>query len=92
MTVRLRNVQSRYLGETGALNYSLPFGSPVVDGLSLSPAGVISGTPTAAGAFTVTIAATSANAATGMLIRKIQRQLLGPILTITPPPFATRCG
>jgi len=37
MTVRLRNVQSRSLGEAGALNYSHTFGSPVVDGLSLTP-------------------------------------------------------
>jgi predicted TIM-barrel fold metal-dependent hydrolase len=37
MTVRLRNVQSRYLGEAGALNYSHTFGSPVVDGLTLTP-------------------------------------------------------
>jgi len=37
MTVRLRNVQSRYAGEVGALNYSQTFGSAVVDGLSLTP-------------------------------------------------------
>jgi predicted TIM-barrel fold metal-dependent hydrolase len=37
MTVRLRNVQSRFAGEPGELNYSQTFGSPVVDGLSLAP-------------------------------------------------------
>ncbi len=37
MTLRLRNVQSRFAGEPGALNYSQTFGSPVVDGLSLTP-------------------------------------------------------
>ena len=37
MTVRLRNVQSRFAGDPGALNYSQTFGSPVVDGLSLTP-------------------------------------------------------
>jgi predicted TIM-barrel fold metal-dependent hydrolase len=36
MTVRLRNVQSKYAGGPG-LNYSQTFGSPVVDGLSLTP-------------------------------------------------------
>ena len=37
MTLRLRNVQSRYAGGPRALNYSHTFGSPVVDGLSLTP-------------------------------------------------------
>jgi predicted TIM-barrel fold metal-dependent hydrolase len=37
LTLRLRNVQSRYAGQPRALNYSQTFGSPVVDGLSLSP-------------------------------------------------------
>jgi predicted TIM-barrel fold metal-dependent hydrolase len=37
MTLRLRNVQSRYSGQPRALNYSQTFGSPVVDGLSLTP-------------------------------------------------------
>jgi predicted TIM-barrel fold metal-dependent hydrolase len=37
MTLRLRNVQSRYAGQPRALNYSQTFGSPVVDGLSLTP-------------------------------------------------------
>jgi predicted TIM-barrel fold metal-dependent hydrolase len=37
MTLRLRNVQSRFAGDARALNYSLTFGSPVVDGLSLTP-------------------------------------------------------
>lgn len=37
MTLRLRNVQSRYAGQPRALNYSQTFGSEVVDGLSLTP-------------------------------------------------------
>ena len=37
MTLRLRNVQSRYAGGPRSLNYSQTFGSPVVDGLSLTP-------------------------------------------------------
>ena len=37
MTLRLRNVQSRYAGQPRALNYSQTFGSPVVDTLSLTP-------------------------------------------------------
>jgi len=37
MTLRLRNVQSRYGGDPQSLNYSRTFGSPVVDGLSLTP-------------------------------------------------------
>jgi predicted TIM-barrel fold metal-dependent hydrolase len=37
MTLRLRNVQSRFAGQPRALNYSQTFGSPVVDGLSLTP-------------------------------------------------------
>jgi len=36
MTLRLRNVQSRF-ANPGVLNYSRTFGSPVVDGLSLTP-------------------------------------------------------
>ena len=36
-TLRLRNVQSRFVGEPGALNYAQTFGSPTVDGLSLTP-------------------------------------------------------
>ncbi|HZQ56991.1 MAG TPA: amidohydrolase family protein [Acidimicrobiales bacterium] len=37
MTLRLRNVQSRFAGAPGALNYARTFGSPTVDALSLSP-------------------------------------------------------
>jgi predicted TIM-barrel fold metal-dependent hydrolase len=37
MTVRLRNVQSRFAGDARALNYSNTFGSPIVDGLTLTP-------------------------------------------------------
>src|SRR5205814_1898546 len=37
MTLRLRNVQSKYAGDPRALNYALTFGSEVVDGLSLTP-------------------------------------------------------
>ena len=37
MTLRLRNVQSRYAGQPRSLNYSHTFGSPVVDTLSLTP-------------------------------------------------------
>ena len=37
MTLRLRNVQSRYAGQSGEPNYSATFGSDIVDGLSLSP-------------------------------------------------------
>ena len=37
MTLRLRNVQSRFAGGPRSLNYSQTFGSPVVDGLSLTP-------------------------------------------------------
>jgi predicted TIM-barrel fold metal-dependent hydrolase len=37
MTLRLRNVQSRFAGDPRALNYSRTFGSAVVDGLSLTP-------------------------------------------------------
>ena len=37
MTLRLRNVQSRFGGDPRTLNYSRTFGSPVVDGLSLTP-------------------------------------------------------
>ena len=37
MTLRLRNVQSRYAGQPRALNYSQTFGSEVVDRLSLTP-------------------------------------------------------
>jgi len=37
MTLRLRNIQSRFADDPRALNYSLTFGSPVVDGLSLTP-------------------------------------------------------
>ena len=37
MTLRLRNIQSRFAGDPRALNYSRTFGSPVVDGLSLTP-------------------------------------------------------
>jgi predicted TIM-barrel fold metal-dependent hydrolase len=37
MTLRLRNVQSRYAGQPRSLNYSQTFGSAVVDGLSLTP-------------------------------------------------------
>ena len=37
MTLRLRNIQSRFAGDPRALNYSRTFGSPEVDGLSLTP-------------------------------------------------------
>jgi predicted TIM-barrel fold metal-dependent hydrolase len=37
MTLRLRNVQSRFAGQPRSLNYSQTFGSAVVDGLSLTP-------------------------------------------------------
>jgi predicted TIM-barrel fold metal-dependent hydrolase len=37
MTLRLRNVQSRYAGDARSLNYAMTFGSPVTDGLSLTP-------------------------------------------------------
>jgi predicted TIM-barrel fold metal-dependent hydrolase len=37
MTQRLRNVQSRFDGAPGVLNYSRTFGSAIVDGLSLTP-------------------------------------------------------
>jgi len=37
MTLRLRNVQTRFGGDPRVLNYSRTFGSPVVDGLSLTP-------------------------------------------------------
>jgi predicted TIM-barrel fold metal-dependent hydrolase len=37
MTYRLRNVQSRFAGDPLALNYATTFGSPVTDGLSLTP-------------------------------------------------------
>lgn len=37
MTLRLRNIQSRFAGDPRTLNYSQTFGSPVVDGLSLTP-------------------------------------------------------
>lgn len=37
MTLRLRNVQSRFADLPGALNYAQAFGSPTVDGLSLTP-------------------------------------------------------
>ena len=37
MTLRLRNVQSRYAAGPRVLSYSHTFGSPVVDGLSLTP-------------------------------------------------------
>ena len=37
MTLRLRNVQTRFSGMPGVLNYAGTFGSPTVDGLSLTP-------------------------------------------------------
>jgi predicted TIM-barrel fold metal-dependent hydrolase len=37
MTERLRNVQSRFAADPLALNYSGTFGSPVTDGLTLTP-------------------------------------------------------
>jgi predicted TIM-barrel fold metal-dependent hydrolase len=37
MTLRLRNVQARYEGMPGALNYARTFGSATVDGLALTP-------------------------------------------------------
>ena len=37
ITLRLRNVQSRYADQRGVLNYAQTFGSPTVDGLSLTP-------------------------------------------------------
>jgi hypothetical protein len=37
MTLRLRNIQSRFSGDPRALNYAQTFGSPVVDGLTLTP-------------------------------------------------------
>ncbi len=37
MTLRLRNVQARFASDPHALNYHMTFGSPTVDGLSLTP-------------------------------------------------------
>jgi Amidohydrolase len=36
-TLRLRNVQSRFADQPGVLNYAQTWGSPTVDGLSLTP-------------------------------------------------------
>ncbi|MGD0605769.1 MAG: LamG-like jellyroll fold domain-containing protein [Streptosporangiaceae bacterium] len=50
---------------TPPVSYTLPEGSTAPPGLTLTPAGVLSGTPTAAGAFVFTVIATDAAAMSG---------------------------
>jgi hypothetical protein len=50
---------------TPPVSYTLPEGSTAPPGLTLTPAGVLSGTPTAAGAFAFSVVATDAAALSG---------------------------
>jgi len=52
------NMQLASSGGTGAVTWAVPAGSTLPAGLTLSTAGVLAGTPTAAGTFTFNVTAT----------------------------------
>jgi uncharacterized repeat protein (TIGR01451 family) len=70
-------------GGVAAYSFSLSAGS-LPTGLTLSTGGALSGTPTEAGSFSITVTATDANGQTGS--RAYTLVVNPPTLTMTPPP------
>jgi len=70
-------------GGVAAYSFSLSAGS-LPAGLTLSTGGALSGTPTEAGSFSITVTATDANGQTGS--RAYTLVVGAPTLTMTPPP------
>jgi hypothetical protein len=68
-------------GSGTGYTFALASGSSLPAGLTLSSAGLISGTPTASGKFTFTVVATDTNGATGT---KTYTLTIDPALTISP--------
>jgi hypothetical protein len=62
-------------------NFAIAPGSSLPEGLTLTSAGLLSGTPTVSGRFTFTVLVTDSNGATG---RKTYTLLIDPALTISP--------
>ncbi|HUX45573.1 MAG TPA: putative Ig domain-containing protein [Terracidiphilus sp.] len=73
-------------GGAGTLTYSLASG-PLPTGLSLSAAGVISGTPTVTGTFPITVKA--ADAFGDSLTQSLSLKVVYPALTVTAATLAT---
>ncbi|HEY0660566.1 MAG TPA: putative Ig domain-containing protein [Lysobacter sp.] len=69
-------------GGTGPYTFALPSGALPV-GMSLSSAGVFSGTPTLAGAYTFTLVATDSNGSTSAPV-SYTVNVVAPTITITP--------
>jgi hypothetical protein len=80
-------------GGSGTFTWSLPNGSSLPAGLSLSAAGVISGTPTAAGLSNFTVNVSDSETAPQTASAPLKLAISGGTLTIIPPlPPAGQVG
>ncbi len=80
-------------GGIGTYSFAVAAGGALPDGLTLSPGGVITGTPTAGGTFTFTVTATDSSTGTGPFTgsRAYSLSVSAPTITISPSalPAAT---
>ncbi|MCG3164086.1 MAG: hypothetical protein JMDDDDMK_05558 [Acidobacteria bacterium] len=70
-------------GATGPYTFSLATGSSLPPGLTLSSAGLLSGTPTMGGGFSFSVVATSANGCVGQVLNYLYINPC-PLITINP--------